>query len=171
MTSPAASGFFIAPFAIDGEQQGIGHYDCTKLSKRWLKTCAEYLAHHGSSFDATWGGNLSHVRTKGTVASGAALLTFFVHGTLAASVALAQGDAPAVERDVLTMFTDSLRRVKAVQSASSASPFSAMLSIQERPLMIVVPWPDETISDDDHELIRELSLHTGGAFLSCGHGD
>jgi hypothetical protein len=169
MTSSKASGFFIAPFAIDGEQQGVGYYDCEKLSQRWLKVCADYLAQHGASFDAPWSGNLSHIRTRGTATSDAALMTFSVNGRIAASLALARGTAPAAEREVLTMFADSLHRLKVVQAAAaSPSPFSAILSLQERPLMVVVPWPDETISSDDEGLVRELSLHTGGAFLSCG---
>jgi hypothetical protein len=166
---PTTPGFFIAPFAIDGELQGIGYYDCGKLSARWLRVCAEYLQQHGSSFDATWNGNLSHIRTTCASASDAALMTFSVNGTLASSVALARGAAPAVDHEVLAMFADSLRRVHIVQqSASSTSPFSAILSIQQRPIMIVVPWPDATISEDDHELVRELSLHAAGAFLSRG---
>jgi hypothetical protein len=167
MPSSAASGFFVAPFAIDGEQQGLGYHDRDKLSTRWLKICGEYLAQHGSSFDASWNGNLSHVRTRGTVASRAALMTFSVHGRVAVSVALARGDTPVVERDVLTMFTDSLRRVDVVRATAAISPFSAILSTQERPLMIVVPWPDALISAAE-DPVRELSLHTGGAFLSSG---
>lgn len=153
-------------------QQGIGFYDCAKLSKRWLETCEEFLAHHGSSFDAQWSGNLSHVRTRGTATSGAALITFSVNGKVGASLALVRGTAPAVDTQVLTMFVNSLRKVSVVQAASSspASAFSSVLSIRDRPLMVVVPWPDETIADDDHELVRELALHTAGAFLACGRG-
>ena len=82
--TPEPSGFFIAPFAIDGEQQGLGFYGCDKLSKRWLDICGDFLAQHGPSFDATWSGNLSHIRTRTTAASGAALMTFYVHGKVAA---------------------------------------------------------------------------------------
>jgi hypothetical protein len=32
--------------------------------------------------------------------------------------------------------------------------------------MIVVPWPDDSISEDDHGLVRDLALHLAGAFLT-----
>jgi hypothetical protein len=31
--------------------------------------------------------------------------------------------------------------------------------------MIVVPWPDEVTSEQDFDLIRELSIHVAAAFF------
>jgi len=39
------------------------------------------------------------------------------------------------------------------------------LSLSERPLMVIVPIPDESISDQDNDVVRELALHLASAFL------
>lgn len=162
-----ALGFFVAPFVIDGETEGIGFWELAKLSGKWLATCGKHLNQHGDSFDATWDGNLSHIQTKFTAASGVALVTFQVNGLTASSLALASGLSPATESEVLKMFVSSLRRVElAKKSASSSEPFQKVFAIKERPVMIVVPWPNSAILPQDHALVQELAVHLAGAFFS-----
>ena len=159
-------GFFIAPFSVDGECQAIDYWECAELSARWLAVCAEHLARHGASFDAPWNGNLSHISTKMTAVSGAAIVTFKVGGDIAASVVLADGRSPLAESEVLKMFVESVRKVGvSVAAGTSSHPFQRVLSIEERPLMVVVPWPDDAIAEQDHAAVRELSIHLAGAFF------
>jgi hypothetical protein len=94
------------------------------------------------------------------------LAQFSVNGTPAASIALATGQSPAAEAQVLMMFADSLRRVNVVRSAASSNElFEELPTLRDRPIMAVVPWPSAA-SKQDHDSVRELSLHLGAAFLS-----
>jgi hypothetical protein len=161
------AGFFIAPFGVDGESEGFDYVELGRLSGKWLTIAGEYLREHGASFEARWGGNLSHIETKFTSALGVALVTFRVGSHLAASVALASGRAVAAESDALRMFVDSLRRVQLVEAAAaSKEPFANVTAIAERPVMIVVPWPDSAILQQDQSVVRELALHLAGAFFT-----
>jgi hypothetical protein len=160
-------GFFILPFGMDGEPVGFGFWEQSKLSESWLNVCKDYLNTHGTAFDASWSGNLSHIRTKLTSASATALVTFFVQGNVALSVLLLAGTSSAVEESVSQVFVESLRRSAPVQAAThSPNPFNDIFSAKDRPLMVVVPWPDATVSEEDHKLVRELGLHLAGAFFS-----
>jgi hypothetical protein len=103
---------------------------------------------------------------KVTGAAGAALVTFRVHGAIISSLALLSGIHRAAEDDLLRMFTASLKRVELTQrAAASSEPFAKILTLQERPLMIVVPWPNAAITRDDIGLVRELSTHLAAAFF------
>jgi hypothetical protein len=160
------NGFFIAAFGIDGECEGTDYWDFEKLSSKWLNICEEHLAQHGASFDAPWNGRLSHIQTKFTAASGVALVTLSAYGRLGVSVALASGHSSDAETSVLKMFVNSLRGAQLVNVASqSQEPFQDVLAIKERPVMIVVPWAAPEISEQDHALLRELSIHIAGAFF------
>jgi hypothetical protein len=162
-----ASGFFVAPFVIDGEMEELGFWELGSLSGKWLATCGKYLDEHGDSFDETWGGNLSHIQTKFTAASGFALVTFEVNGLTASSIAFASGLSPVEELALLKMYVDSLRRVDVVRkSAASSEPFQKVFAIKERPLMVVVPWTNSAILPQDHALVRELAVHTAGAYFA-----
>jgi hypothetical protein len=56
--------------------------------------------------------------------------------------------------------------VHLVQTITSLSePFAEVLSLSERPLMVIVPIPDESISDQDNDVVQELALHLASAFL------
>lgn len=73
---------------------------------------------------------------------------------------------PAAESTVLDLFIASLRKVEMVRAtASSDEPFAEVLRIRERPLLVVVPWPDPEISDPDEALVRKLGVHLAGAFF------
>lgn len=163
------AGFYIAGFGVDGELEGTDFWPFERLSAKWLDICREYLAAYGASFDEPWSGTLSHIRTRFTAVSSAALVTLSTHGRPVASVALASGFARDAELSVLKMFVNSLRGVELVGiAAKSQEPFEQMLEIPERPLMIVVPWASPETSEQDHALVRELSIHMAGAFLLSG---
>jgi hypothetical protein len=163
-------GFFVASFAIDGTLEGKGRWIYRDLSTRWSSICDELLSEEGVNFDHTWRGELSHIRTKLTSARGAGICTIFVNDHVGASILLLRGDDRAAERDVSRLFVSSLQKAPLVQtSAGSTEPFMEVLSMSERPLMAAVPFPDESISDQDHGVARELSLHLASAFLRA-HG-
>jgi hypothetical protein len=165
-TSKESVRFFVAPFSVDGEMQGLDVFEPSALSGRWLGLCRDHLERYGSVFDRAWEGNLSHIRTKFTSASGVAFISFYVESRLVASIALGTGRSSSAESEALRMFVISLRRVDLVRvAANSGDPFQKVLMIEERPLMIVVPWPDLGVSDQDHALVRELATHLAGAFF------
>lgn len=166
-TSRAFRGFHVAAYAFDGALVGLDHWGRDQLSDTWLAICSEHLAQHGANFDAPWLGKLSHIQTQYTSSAGIALVTFSVHGRPVSSLALLTGQSPAAETEALELFVDSLQRVELVHAAKTqASPFADTLTICERPLMVVVPWPDPTVTQQDHELVRELAIHLSGAFFS-----
>jgi hypothetical protein len=162
-----SQGFFIAPFAIDGEPAGLAYREPTELSGERLAMCNELLRQHGLCLDVSLKGNLSHLRIKVTSASGAGLATFWTGGRLALSVMLASGRAPEAEAELMDLFVQSLRRAPIVSAAAcSQEPFRMVRAIKERPLMIVVAWPEEAISDEDHELVQQLAIHMAPAFFA-----
>jgi hypothetical protein len=163
-------GFFVAPFGIDGRSLGIGFWGYSQLSDTWLGTCTAFIEDSRGNFDVSWPGNLSHIRTKLTSASGAALATFSICERIASSIVLLSGRSLEAEVNVTHMFVSSLRRVRLVVEAAAGhpEPFAVLLSVKERPLMAVVPWPEMTVPQSDHELVRELGLHLAGAFFRGG---
>ncbi|MGH7132867.1 MAG: hypothetical protein ACREJO_13075 [Phycisphaerales bacterium] len=164
-------GFWIAPFTIDGEPEGIGHWPYSRLSAQWLDICRGFLQFHPASFESPWPGVLSHITTKMTTIAGLALVTFHVHGRPAACMVLATGGVAQIEAGVLQAFVESLRAVSLTrESGSSISPFDRVFTITERPVMIGVPWPDSAISAEDHALVKELAVHTAGAFFMRHQG-
>ena len=141
--TPGKSGFFIAPFGIDGKSVGVAYWDASRLSKKWLATCTTFLEEHG-----------------------AAIVTICVKGKVVSSLLLLSGRAQATEADVAKMFVESLQRTFLVKaSATIPDSFEEFLQCNERPLAVVVAWPEQAVSDEDHDLVRELGIHLAGAFL------
>jgi hypothetical protein len=164
--APKSPGFFVAPFAVDGETGKLGYWEISKLSPKWLAICEELLDHYGDSFDEAWSGKLSHIETQFTSGSGAALLSFRVRGTPVSSAALLSGRSPEADSHVLTMFVDFLRGVGIVRAAATSDmPFQNMFGISDRPVMIVVPWGHTSVSEQDQDVVSELEAHTAGAFF------
>ena len=162
------SFFFIAPFSIDGRLQGVQRLNVENLSAKWLDICGRRLASCGKAFEGPWKDNLSHIQMKFTSSAGVALITFSIRGHAVSSVFLSAGLSVVTETDVMKMFIESLRKVDFVtRNATLSNPFQEILTISERPVMIVVPWPDKHVTEDDHGLVRELAIHTAGAFF-CG---
>jgi hypothetical protein len=162
-------GFFILAFALHGECVGEGYWQCADLSAKWLAICREFLGRHTGSFEDSWSGNLSHIRTRITQSSDAAIVTFQVGDRVVSSILLLSGSAPTVDSEVAMLFVQSLRKTAPVLVATqSADPFNQILSKKDRPLMAVVAWPDAEVSAQDHELVHELGLHLAGAFFRGG---
>lgn len=160
-------GFYLAQYDIDGLPETIDFRKLSELSPKWLGLCGEFLREYGDSFDAAWSGPLARFRIRFTSAPSVALATVLVHGRVAASLALVSGQAPSAEKEVLELFVASLRGVRVVQAAAASSePFGDLAALVPRPLMVVVPWPDPEISDEDYGLVSELSIHLAGAFFA-----
>jgi len=79
-----------------------------------------------------------------------------------ASSALLRGGDPEAERELLTMFVQSARRLDIVRdSQRNSKPFAEIFDIRERPLHAVIALGES----DDLETIPELGTHLAGAFL------
>ncbi|HEY4371560.1 MAG TPA: hypothetical protein VGN52_06530 [Burkholderiales bacterium] len=159
-------GFYVAAYTADGSGKGVVFREFTELSGRWLLACRDFLRNRPASFDAAWQGELAHISARVTMAAGVALVTFKVRGTPAASVLLARGENEEAEAELVGMFIESLRRVKLVQTLSPGpEPFDSLRNLEERPLMVIVTWPYDEITEGDADLVQELSTHLAGAFL------
>ncbi len=112
------------------------------------------------------GGPLSHIEIKLTSADGAGLGMFYVNGALALSVGLFRGACAETEAAVLDAFVASMRNSRVVQMAKSSDhPFEAALQLHQRPLLVLVVWPPDDLTETDADLVRELSTHFAAAFL------
>ena len=160
--------FYVAPFAIDGELVGIAPLSVSALSPRWLGLCRELIGKNGESFScAIPQQSLRHISLQITSSNGATLVTFSANGQIVSSSAALAGTDPMTDTQVLRMFVESLRTTSSVVVASgSPDPFEQALHIAERPLYVVVPWANPTVSDTDHDLVRELNNHLAGALLA-----
>jgi hypothetical protein len=162
----AGEGFFVAAFTIDGTLEGKGRWMYRDLSSKWLNLCDELLRAKGANFDYRWSGPLSHIRTRLTSDHGAGICTIFVNDRVGVSILLLRGRDGSAERNVSRMFVNSLQKVHLAQSISGLSePLAEVFALSERPLMVVVPIPDESLSDQEQDEARELSLHMASAFL------
>ena len=163
--SGAGDGFWIAPFAVDGELVGVGEWRFDALSKHWIGVFASLIDHHGPVFDEHLQGPLSHLRIKCTAIESTAMVVLYAHGVAASSFAVATGAVPAVEAHVLAMFAESIRSsTQQFQVSNVEEPFGAMTTMVQRPLMVVVPWP-QSIAEQDHELVREIGWHLAAALI------
>jgi hypothetical protein len=165
--SDQAAGFFVMPFAIDGESVGIDFWQTADLASHWLEFCKNHLACASSAFDGPLSDELSHIRFKCSCTKDTALMTFSIGGRIISSVVLLSGQSPAAEVELIQMFVASLRRSSLVIAAAGHDEaFEQLLAAKERPLMAVVHWPDDAVSDDDDDVVRELGLHFAGAFFA-----
>jgi hypothetical protein len=162
MTQNVPQTFHVAPFAFNGELQGIGGWQMSALSKRWLDFGRHIL--RAGSFSGLLPAPFERVGLRFTSARGAALATFSLDGVLVASSAYLRGDDVVAERELLEKFVESLRRVDAVRQSQGASqPFAEIFGILERPLHVVVAWGSSP--GEDSEMIAQLGTHFAGAFL------
>lgn len=158
--------FEVAAFDPSGLLVGTSHRRLCDLSEKWLTIASAYLTKHGDSFKADWGGPLAHLKTQVTSSDGVGLVLFFANDVLVASIALLSGLKPDTELSVLKMFVNSLRKTELVQaSAANEIPFEDVFQLATRPLIVVVPWGDGSVAEQDDELVRELTLHLGAAFF------
>lgn len=166
-TSAAESeGFFVAPYAPDGEFLGIGFRQRSDLSPRWLEAAAGFLHAHGSSFRASWGRELNDIETRLTSSNGVALGTFYLGGQIVSSHLFLTGGDVEGERQLTEMFLKSLLNVRLVQIvAKGPDPFGTVRTHAQRPLEVVVIWPPEGVSDERLAMTHELASHFAGAFF------
>lgn len=167
MTKANGQIFHAAPFAFDGEFLGVRPWQLSAFSPRWVDFARDVLRAGGSAFHGPLPSPFQRVGLRFSSASGAALATFSLGSVPVASSAYLSGSAPQVERQVLEMFVDSVRRVDIVRkSQRTAQPFAEVFGVSERPLHIVVAWG--TSPGDDATMIAELGTHLAAAFF-YGH--
>jgi hypothetical protein len=159
--------FFVDPFAADGELVGVAGRSLSEFSPRWLDFCRRLLAGPGGAFHGDLPlPALRHIGLRFTSGAGAALISFTVHGAAASSAIALCGSNPAGEAEVLKSFVESLRRVPFVRDASAGpAPFGAAFALAQRPLYVMVPWPNPRVGDADRQLVQELENHLAAAFL------
>jgi len=160
--------FEVAAFDPSGLLLGTSHRQLCDLSEKWLTIATAYLTLHGSNFKADWGGPLAHLVTQITSSDGVALVSFYADGVLVASIALLCGVKSDAELSVLKMFVQSLRKTEMVRaSAVDEMPFEDVFQLMRRPLMVVVPWGDERVTEQDDQLVQELALHFAAAYFQA----
>lgn len=163
MTEP---GFHVAAFALDGRLEGISHCVPGELSEQWLGAADGILRRGGEIFDYSWPEELAHIRTKFSSVQGSAIATFLVHGEIAASIFLTHGKDSPAEGQIMAIFAKSLADSDPVKElAGDSKPFERIQEIEERPLMVVVPWMSEGVEERDHALVRELAIHLAAAYF------
>lgn len=163
------AGFFVAPFDADGQQAGLGFWEYGRLSDRWLGVSRDFLKAATGQGRRRWEGALSHLETKVTAASGAAIATFYVDGVLACSCLWVSGTSPNAEREVVQLFVASVvTMAREVHSEEAGQRLSAIDALVQRPLAVFVIWAPKVVSDADVALVRELSLHVAAALFQGG---
>jgi hypothetical protein len=171
MTTPQQQVFFLAAFDSTGELVGQSVFDPTRLSARWLLFCERLLAGHGEQVAVTLAGPLAHIALRFTSASGAAIGTFSAGGHLVNSILFLSGREPDADTEVSEMFHRSVSgNVFKLQSTSNPSPFCDLFKIEDRPLACIVAWGNPEVTEEEDELITELSWHLAGAFFSSQAG-
>jgi hypothetical protein len=161
------TGFHIAAFALDGKLEGMSRLEPGDLSDEWKSVADELLQSGGPMFDYNWPTKLSHIRTKFASVQGTATATFLVFGEIAASVLLMRGSGSPAEAQIMRLFVESMANSDPVRElAAGSAPFEALRTIEERPLMAVLPWMSEGIEQRDHDLVRELAVHLAAAYFS-----
>jgi len=164
MSKAIAQVFHAAPFAFDGELLGVGAWQVSALSPRWVEFGREVLRTGGSAFHGPLPSPFERVGLCFTSVSGPALATFSLDGVPVASSAYLRGDDLTAERQLLEMFLESVRRVDIVRKTQRTSqPFVEVFSIAERPLHVVISWG--VSEGDDGSMIAELGTHFAAAFF------
>ena len=160
--------YHVAAFAADGSLVGVGSWDRAALSAKWLAVGGALVqAAIRSGRAAVPIEQLNHLALHVSQVSGVMLATYYAHDTLAASTLLLPGKALEIEAELIGMFVRSLRSTEAVTRLQTVEPFAALFSLAERPLHVVVPWAHAAVSEDDHQLIQQLSTHVAGAVLTA----
>lgn len=161
----AAQSFIIAPFGIDGVMEGKAKWKIADLSPKWTGICSDLIAATGPSLDHSLGGPLSHLRIRSSDTDGATHITISVHDRPVSLAALASGKSSKADANALASFFGAILEASARFRADNRQAFGDMMTMPDRPLLVVVPWPDELISDQEHDLARELMLHFTAALL------
>ena len=158
-------GFHIAAFNLEGTLEGLRRCDPGELSEAWLRSANQLLGLGGEMFDYSWPDALSRIRTKFTSVRGSALATFLVSDQIAASIFLSRGEESTAEGQVMSIFAEALANSDPAREGGVAGAFEQIKEIEERPLMVVVPWLSEGVEQRDHDLVRELAIHLAAAYF------
>ena len=177
MVDKGTEGFHVAPFAPDGDLVDVALRMWDTLSPNWILASSTMLASLTASKRVSWGEGLSHIETGFVGQAGAALVTFYVRGVVVLSGVLLSGIAPQAENELLGMFVDARRRTDLVKAAAlngGRVAFEDAKRLRERPVAIFVIWHPDSASDEDMEVVRDLSLHLAAAYfrreLAVGEG-
>ena len=159
--------YFVAPFAVNGELMGIGEGTTSELSQQGREFWRRLLEASGPAFKGPVPSpGMEHVGLRFTSAEGAALVTFTVRDEIASSAVALRGTNPPAESELLKLFVESVRRAPlAKQSGAGPTAFEAVLQLTQRPLYVVVPWPNPRLSDEELDLVQELDSHLAAALL------
>lgn len=168
----ANAGFSIGAFAYDGELVGQSFCQFSNLDPEILQDASGFISRNGPVFEVQGTDDGSAVRTKFTSASETAIATVFCRTEIVCSLLILSGHSPDADQAVMRVFTDSaVRSSLSLRAAKGATPFAAIRTFNERPLVVVVTWPVNHVTDDEHQLIRTHSLHLAGAFLRRAASD
>jgi hypothetical protein len=169
MTTSEIQIFYLAAFDVKGELVGQSTFEVARLSPKWLQLCERLLVSNSERFAVNLTGPFARIAIRFTSASGAAIGTLSVNGNLANSLLLISGTVPDADREVTELFHHSVSAMIAkLNPYSLLIPFQELLKLKNRPLVCVVPWGDANVSEEDNELVREISWHLAGAFFMQG---
>jgi hypothetical protein len=109
---------------------------------------------------------LSHIELRLAGSGGVAATRFTVRGEPVTSGLALTGQEPAAEAEVLKLFVDSLRALRAVYAVSGDEPpFEVMFRQLQRPVYIVVILGNPLVDDEDDKLVTELENHLAAVLL------
>jgi hypothetical protein len=165
--STSQTGFFVLPFGIDGEAVGSGFWEYAAFTGDLWNKCNDCLTKQGAAFETAWEGERGPIRMKVTLSSGAGVLTLLVNDKIVSSCLLLSGTNLRSEQTLVQMFIESLQKSLPVsRSGSPMTTFNRIHAVDDRPLMVVVPIPASTVSENDHARSRQIGLHFGAAFFA-----
>jgi hypothetical protein len=167
MTVERRQRFHMVAFDAAGQLVGQTAIGGAELSPDWARFLDGVLAAHGDRFAISLPGSLARIALRFTAASGAAIGTFSTRGHLANSLLLLSGHHPDAENEVSEMFRRSVSTMVArIGATKSDSPFCDLTDVTARPLACVVAWGTPQVSDEDNELIKELSWHLASVYFA-----
>lgn len=159
--------FFVAAYGIDGECEGHGYWEYARLSKELVEILRSLLLRNGAIFTCQMEGVLKPISLQFTSADGAAIGTYFVGSSVCASVLMLSGRVPETDKEVAQMFAQSVRESsRAIVGNLSGTAFADIPFQLERPLFVIVPWPSESVTDDQIESVQKVSIHLAAAYFA-----
>ena len=160
-----ASEITLQPVRRHGVDAGIFFSDIV-VPLKLAGVAVEIQPGRGPVFDQPLQGPLRHLRIKCTAAGSVAMVVLYAHEVPVTSFAVVTGAAPSEEAEALTMFTEAIRAsTRQYQVSGIEAPFSEITTLPQRPLMVVIPWPQSPVAEQDRELVKELSWHLAAALI------
>ncbi len=165
MCSSYLKRFHVAPFSCDGELLGIGEWTASNLESAWLDRL-ELLSAPDNSGQCFMPSPFSEYSVRATIVAESGIATFFVRNILAASIAMLPGRNQVAELQMLNLFIESVRKIPLVVESEIDSRMDQMTRIENRPLVVAIPWPDNRISDYEFDIISSSSIHFAAMTMS-----